>query len=250
MAPQSEEFEQAYFTMMRKFAMCFDYIDIRVVDSLLGWTRIPYYGANGRVEYPEIKGFLDMQYGPLFMYLNHLHRIRILASHHQKRRPVRDLRQAMSDILSEVKHNFGYHVMRVKQYLNAPESCNPILGRAVIEREHLRESHVRLNGMTLVPLTGVEDVVWKGLEIHSNKVLTVRGIGKGIPLLDLVNPISNPVKTGEPHNSLYNPPPSAARHKIRPIVHPPKWGPLYPSIIFPKATEMRVLDPSWLLASD
>lgn len=250
MDARSEEFRDTYFSMMGKLAMCFDYIQISTLDRLLGWGHITYYrSGDDRIVYPDMQGFMDMKYGPMIMYLNHVRRYRMKITH-RKYGPIRALSRYMVDLLDKVKSNYGYHIMTINQYTNSPETCSPIADRAVMEMDHVRDHHIGLNGFTLVLEDDVPEIDPDGLDKYSHQIRHVRGIGSGVALLDIVAPIRDPIP-GRRFNSIYNPPTySGGRRSNRPIYSQPQWGPLYPSIIFSDETEKRMLDSSHLLQRD
>ena len=242
MDPRSEEFIDQYFGIMRKLAMCFDYVSVVAIDRILGWDKPTYFrGPEDEIRYPLLHNDLvDMRYGPLSMYLNHILRIRE-RDLRRRRGPSRKLAKQMALINEGVKKNYCYHAGQYVKLTVHPRTCGPIPSRAVLELGSRRHGMVYLNGMTFVPLEMAESILPGALTEHSNKIITVRGVGTGMALLDLISPIIN--RNGQECRSWYDRP---RRIYAGSAYAKPKRGPLYPSIIFGKAVEDRVLTCDYL----
>jgi len=207
--PMSTNFFDYFFGLMKKLAKCFEYISVNHICKILNIDKLQYPNTPNHLKYKDIKGFVDMTFGPAIIYSSHM------VPGYLKNKRMIDL----------IKTSINAHGFRIRYFneLKSGRSCNPFLNRGIIESGSDIPS-ISINGLSLVLESSVNEIMPGYTERYPELIIDVRGIGRGIALSDILHP----------NTTIF-----ASRHNILQDT----WGPLYPSILTKDVTEEWVIVP-------
>ena len=233
MDPLSKELFREYFKLMRKLALCFEFISIKQIYNILGWAEPLYAGyIPEHLKYPDVYGFMEMQHGPAIMLIHYIIHRQMVATGDKSYKFVKKILHRMAPLIRKRNRRHGYYVKRF-HWLKEGRSCHPIKARAINELEHKYIDFdiyfIPINGLSLVLRSNLRKFSPAYISKYQHNVIRVRGIGIGVSLLDVMAPIERA------YNSWYN------------WDHLQLWGPLYPAIIFEHEPEkqIRIIDLSF-----
>ena len=197
--------------------------------NLLGVKRLFNTDVAKHLGYKAIDGLVDIRYGPAIIYIQSMIHAIYCMQDKDEAELTKGMMRRLIGITKERNRLHGYYVKRLNQ-LRKGESCSPRLRRSVIELDS-DIPHIPINGLSLVLESVVREVKPGYIEKYPGKVIEVRGIGRGVSLVDLIQTNSRILK------SCYR-------------ITENAWGPLYPSILIEEATEENVIVPDDLFLDD
>lgn len=214
----SEDFFYHFFNLMNKLALCFEYMSIEHICMLLRIDKSPDIDAAKHLRYNIIDGLIDMHYGPAIMYMHN-------TANARERYSTESMGNMIQGLVKISKRRAKYHGYYVRSLnkLREGKSCNPVISRSILEYESTIP-HININGLSLVLESEVEKI--KPGYIEQHRVMNVNGIGRGVPLIDLI-------QSDISLTSWYN-----IKKKL--------WGPLYPSIITDETSKSHVIVPDYI----
>ena len=226
-----------FFGVIKKLALCFEYLPMRFVLDMLGCTEKMYTEMlPDNLLYPDIDGLIDIYQGPAIMYLSIVLIKKMKARTYSKKHEER-IADMGRELLSMVEEACCRYARYASNLLALEEGRRhwTLHNRALIDLDHRDIPQTSMNGITLVLKDDILNLNPGYLDQYSHNLRDIREIGHGVSLVDFVCPMSNSMSSW--YEGVYESGSTRCSSRNRSF----HWGPLYPALLFPVYPEAKVV---------